>query len=547
MPWLLFRYILRELLRILLVTSGVLVTVVAFGAAIKPLSDDQLLTASQAARYIVLAMVPMLQFVLPFAAGFAATLLGHRMSSDNEVLAISAGGVSYRRLLAPLAGLGVVLLVVMLVLTQWVIPRFWGHMQRTISADVTRLFESAIGRGEPFALGNLQIYADEMAVEELPAGADADSRMVLLRVVAAELDGERRIVTDISAGRAELYIYRRPEDTYLKLVMTDTVVYNRETGQLARTDEVRPSRAIRLGRALEDEPVTMTRPQLLRVLENPDTFSDVVEQREALIAMLRDSMTQGWITGRLAENGRIDIDQPGPEGRRYRVLADRMAGQRLLRGDGEPIVVEERREGDLTRRFRCRLATLVRVATSRLSDRRFELRLVDCEVESIVGGGSLNRRAELEIPGLAVSPPDELGLAELPSAELIAERDGAAPAAPRRDPGDVAPREPAADDLPLGVRPLHPRPDRHLRRRAGDARRPPRGGLHPLVGQRDPARSLPVLLLQAVAALKTGGRMVVRRHEGTEARRHEVPPMRMPPPCLRASVPSCLHSFTPCS
>ena len=71
---LLDRLILRELLRRGLLTTGVLVTVIAFGAAIKPLSDDDLFGAGQIALYIALAMVPMLQFAIPFAAGFAGTL-----------------------------------------------------------------------------------------------------------------------------------------------------------------------------------------------------------------------------------------------------------------------------------------------------------------------------------------------------------------------------------------------------------------------------------------------------------------------------------------
>ena len=74
MPLLLYRYVLRDLLRVMLLTTAVLVTVIAFGAAIKPLTNDQLLTAAQAAKYIGLAIVPMLQFALPFSAGFAATL-----------------------------------------------------------------------------------------------------------------------------------------------------------------------------------------------------------------------------------------------------------------------------------------------------------------------------------------------------------------------------------------------------------------------------------------------------------------------------------------
>src|SRR5436189_6437075 len=126
MPWLLYRYILRDLLRVVGLTASVLVTVIAFGATIKPLANDTLLDAAQTAKYLGLAIVPMLQFALPFAAGFGATLSLHRMTIDNEIQAMSASGISYRRILLPSAALGLTLTLVMVVLTQWVLPQFWN-------------------------------------------------------------------------------------------------------------------------------------------------------------------------------------------------------------------------------------------------------------------------------------------------------------------------------------------------------------------------------------------------------------------------------------
>ena len=54
-----------------------------------------------------LAMVPMLQYVLPFAAGFGATLAYHRQTSENELTAAKASGVSHRALLMPALELAV--------------------------------------------------------------------------------------------------------------------------------------------------------------------------------------------------------------------------------------------------------------------------------------------------------------------------------------------------------------------------------------------------------------------------------------------------------
>ena len=83
MPWILWRHMTAELLRVLLLTTTVIVVVVAFGAAIKPLADSSLGSGS-VVKYVALAMIPMLQFALPFSAGFAATLVLHRFAVDNE-------------------------------------------------------------------------------------------------------------------------------------------------------------------------------------------------------------------------------------------------------------------------------------------------------------------------------------------------------------------------------------------------------------------------------------------------------------------------------
>src|SRR5688572_8192755 len=161
MPWLLYRYITAELLRVIGLTTTVLVTVIAFGTLIKPLSNDSLLDAGQTARYLGLAIVPMLQFALPFAAGFGATLGPHRLTSDNEIQAMAVGGISYRRILVPIAGLGLALMLLMVVLTQWVIPRFWSVIEQMMATDITKVFAASIRRGEAFQLKRLQIYAQD--------------------------------------------------------------------------------------------------------------------------------------------------------------------------------------------------------------------------------------------------------------------------------------------------------------------------------------------------------------------------------------------------
>ena len=171
-PWTLWRHVAWEVVRVFLVTTGVIVTVIAFGAAAKPLADNSI-GADTILRYVALAMVPMLQFAIPFAAGFASTLVLHRFTSDNEVTAMSACGMSYRRILAPVGIIGGGLCAVMLVLVAFVVPHFWTRMKELATADATQMLVASVNRGEALSADRMMIYAD--AARE----ADPDRKSVV--------------------------------------------------------------------------------------------------------------------------------------------------------------------------------------------------------------------------------------------------------------------------------------------------------------------------------------------------------------------------------
>ena len=194
MPLRLYRYMLLEMLRVILITTLVLVTVIAFGAVIKPLANESLLTASQAFKYVFLAMVPMLQYSIPFAAGFGSTLAMHRIANDNEIMAMAVSGISYRVILGPVLALGVVLTLIMILLTQSVIPKFYGLMGKTLAGDVTQMIAHSVEKGVPFHFEDMQIFAEQVKIDDssvLETGAD--ERIVLRKMVAAQLNGKGRL------------------------------------------------------------------------------------------------------------------------------------------------------------------------------------------------------------------------------------------------------------------------------------------------------------------------------------------------------------------
>lgn len=422
---LLDRAMLRDLLRIGLLTTVVLVTVISFGAAIKPLANDRLITVAQAAKYIGLATIPMLQFGLPFAAAFGATLLLHRMTNDNEVLAMSASGIPYRRILRPVALLGLVLLVVMIGLTQWVIPRFWARMHHTIATDIVQVFQRSIERGEPFQVDNLQIHADEIAVQANPPDTNAAVRLRLLRVAAAELDAARRVETDITASQAVVDVYREPGRTLLKLVMTDTVVFT-PTGSLARTELVRPEQAIVIPDIADDDLTTMTRGELRALRRDPDRFSDVVEARQALEQALRDGTMLEAIGADLAAGRPAVLVRPGTPPRRYLVEAAGMAGRRFA-PRGEVVRISEIEDGTALRRYEFRTARLERAHADRLTGPAWDLQLEDGVVIDLRRDGEAaasNKRARLVIAALAPERDTAADDAPPSSAALLARAEG---------------------------------------------------------------------------------------------------------------------------
>ena len=223
-PWLLHRSILADLLRTTILVTTVLVTVIAFGAAVRPLAQN-LLGPADLPRFLLLACVPMLQYALPFAAAFATVSVYHRMSVDREVQAMEAAGLSMRRIVFPAFALGLSLLVAMLALVHFAAPRFWIGMQDLLARDAARLLAAAVEQGEGIRVGDLEIYADEAMVSPDPPDTGARERLVLAGVAALELGGEGGMPrTEFTAEHAVIDVHQGEAGAILKLVLINATV-----------------------------------------------------------------------------------------------------------------------------------------------------------------------------------------------------------------------------------------------------------------------------------------------------------------------------------
>lgn len=305
MPLLLFWYILRDLLKVLTISTVVLVTIISFGAAIRPLSDGTLGPVALL-KFIFLAMPPMLQFALPFSAAFSATMVYHRMSSDNEIAACAASGVSYPQLLLPAATLGVVLTITLSLISNYVSPAFWEAMARTSSRSVADVVVGRISRGEPVQTDTLTLYARNAWRVSVPPSQDADAAILLDRVLA--VNSTRGEIISTQTGRQCII--------YLKHIGNMTVISPiMDQARMFQVKEEGGQTRLRIGEAtlpdlvVEDEiersPRFMDVSRLNAVYKAPETYSRVARKIDELRRWMTQRELFRLIDQRLRETGSV--------------------------------------------------------------------------------------------------------------------------------------------------------------------------------------------------------------------------------------------------
>ena len=114
-------YLMRDLLRVMLLTLVALTLLLTVLAIIQPLRNVGL-AGMQVLQVFVFTMPAVLSFTLPVATLFSATLVYGRFAQDNELLACRASGVSSLALLRPALVLGCVVTLISLTLSNVVAP-----------------------------------------------------------------------------------------------------------------------------------------------------------------------------------------------------------------------------------------------------------------------------------------------------------------------------------------------------------------------------------------------------------------------------------------
>lgn len=369
MPWTLYRYILKDTLKVLVLTAVVMVVVLSFGAAVQPLSEG-LLGPVSVIKFVIYTMPTVLGFALPFAGAFAATLTFSRLVSDNEVLACRASGLSYRTILMPIAGLGVILMVAMLLLSNTIVPGFWKQAKRTVEGDVLGILVARLNQNQPYVFeeAGVVLYADRAEIRPaddretaLTNSVGDDQKLVpeqeILLSGIAFGQYERatgRSVNSTTARQAKALLVRdtTSDRAYISLSMQDAVYYDSSTNELQ--SELFQSGQIEFARwplpnPMSDEAVFFSFEELMALKRNPEEFDIVQEAMKELARTIAEQKLRLLIGDGLAAGRAVQLDGGLPN-EKYLVIAPRVEevdGKLTLLADGSRPVTIERYNNDL--------------------------------------------------------------------------------------------------------------------------------------------------------------------------------------------------------
>ncbi len=430
MPWTLYRYILRELLKLLGLTTAVLVVVMSFAAAIQPMSDGQL-SAELLLKFVLFTAPTVLGFALPFAGAFASTLVFIRMAADNEIVACSASGLSYLRILAPVLVLGLVLTGGMLYLSNYVVPGFYRAAERTVQSDAIGVLVAQLNQRNFFEVKdqNLVIYADSAAQfppQDVPDSPLPMQQLIELKGVAVgETDDAGHIRQDTTAESATLSVFADPntDDAWVMLRLEGVVRFDPATGGLGRVRELM-TRPIRVPSPLSDNPKFFSARELDSHQREPERYDSVrMAMQQLTSALATESLRKALVLlkDRAVLHGSM-------RGDRYILSTPSIMEDgdvlRLLSDGDEPVRVRFHDDGDPSgpaARIYEATSALVRVRTNALSPEP----TIDIDLENVtvLGDDQSPAVGQATLPLRQLAWPEFLpeDLDALRPAELLAE------------------------------------------------------------------------------------------------------------------------------
>ena len=184
MVFTLHRYIFRELLRVFVLTVVALTLIMSLGSILRPVQEYGV--GPRQVIHLMGYFLPItLTFVLPMAALFAGALVYGRLTSDNELDACRASGISLLTLVYPGLALAIIVAIANLLLSFHVMPAFVHLAEKSLKANVKQILFRNIQRKRYYKLppdDRYLIYADQTSPQN-----DALSGVVVVEVKGSSI------------------------------------------------------------------------------------------------------------------------------------------------------------------------------------------------------------------------------------------------------------------------------------------------------------------------------------------------------------------------
>jgi hypothetical protein len=439
-PITLWRTIFLDLLKLVGVTTLVLVLVIALGAAVKPLSDG-VLSAGDLPKFVLIACVPMLAYALPFAGGFATTLVYYRIANENEATAAYASGISHRSLLAPALALALLLTGSLVLLNEQVIPVFLRTMQKLITVDVARQLLQGVARGEAvdFSTGiggsdtRMMIYADSAQRVEQPTPGATD-QIVFNNFAFVQTDKQGKPVQELSSRRAYLWLFPAAAENgegqaQVVMLFENVVAFAERSGVLAVDSQ---SASFTIPNTFSEKVAFMSWRELRDLPEHPHRINWVEFHRQRLINALAERKLMQRLREAAATSQPIGFTDPS--GRLVTVRAGSINGAdgRWVLRSGVPggavdvSRVRTTTSGDSTQSITAETAVLARMQGPQGAPPTYELLLEKARVRDSAAIGETAATVErgmIPLRSLTPHPDPAAELRQLSTSALLEQAD----------------------------------------------------------------------------------------------------------------------------
>lgn len=427
MPWTLYRFIFRELSRLLLLSAAVLVLLISFFLAIKPLNDG-LLGPWRLITFVAYSIPTTLTIVVPFAGAFASTMVFSRMASDNEVVVCATSGISYRSILLPVFVLGWMVAIGLYLLSSWVVPFFYREISLMVQQDVPSLVISQVQKGRPVQIPGREGYvlhaddADERLLSDAVTTPDpfetvgenavgdampavASNKVIMLRGVVLGLFDEVGKMRDLfAAEKADVYMYRHQGRTFARIRLQNVMPYDPTTGNYGRVKKTQ-TLPLNVPNPIKDDLRFRTWNQLIDLTRHPEKYDDVARRKFRLAARLaKQRHIQDMFKGLSNVGDAEHVTLFAGSGNRYIISTPQVrrtkSGLQLTADASTPVRVQHYASGLYTREIEAQSAS-IQVSVDGSSARIVtELELAEVTVKDMRLDGRVTQKRSRQISRL---------------------------------------------------------------------------------------------------------------------------------------------------